>query len=616
MNYQAIIVGAGHAGCEAALCLSKRNIQTLLITLDLNKIATLPCNPSIGGPAKGIIVREIDALGGVMGILADKTQIQMKMLNSGKGYAVQALRAQIDKLEYSKQMKNLLFQSNNLTIMEGSVEKLIIVDNLINGVVLTDGSKYNADYVLLTTGTYLNSRCLIGDEISISGPSGEKTTFGLSMQLKELGFEVIRLKTGTPPRITISSVNFNDLTYQFGDDEFYSFSNYQDVTDYKITIPCGITRTTTLTKKIILNNLEKSALFGGIIKGIGPRYCPSIEDKIVRFASHDTHQIFLELESLDLNTLYLQGFSTSMPRDIQDKMVKSIVGLEYAKIDKFAYAIEYDAINPLEIYSTLETKKIKNLFLAGQINGTSGYEEAACQGLMAAINIGNKIYNLDPFILRRDEAYIGVLIDDLINKGTNEPYRMLTSRAEYRLILRNDNADERLSKYGYKYGLVSLDDYKLIVKKYQFIDETIDKCQKNKINPNNIFNNWLTSINSAELFSPTNYFDLIKRPEIDVKEVKGGLLPDLDVKTIKDIIIRIKYDGYIKKEFEVALEQKKYENFVIPLSLNYNDVDNLSLEAKEKLNKIKPNSIGQAGRILGINPSDINVLLYFLRGRK
>ena len=610
----AIVVGGGHAGIEAALALCKMNINTILITGDLNKVAALPCNPSIGGPAKGIIVREIDALGGQMAKSADLAALQIKMLNSSKGPAVRALRAQIDKLKYPRIMLDVLKNSKNLILIEDLVDKLIIDKNCVKGVVTEKNKFYEADAVIITTGTYLSSKVLIGDEVKECGPNNEKTTSGISNQLKELGFEVIRLKTGTPPRLKKDSVNINVMKIQTGDENPKLFSGFSTILNTSIAdIPCYLTHTNQLTHEIINDNIKKSAMYSGNIKGVGPRYCPSIEDKITRFKDKDRHQIFLEPESVEIDEYYVQGVSTSMPRDVQEKIIKSIHGLEGAIINRYAYAIEYDAVNPFELYPNLETKKINNLFLAGQINGTSGYEEAAGQGIMAGINAALKLNNKPPFVLKRNEAYIGVLIDDLVTKGTKEPYRLLTSRAEYRLLLRHDNADFRLMKYGHDFGMINDEQYNVFLKKEFDVNEIICFAKETKINPTRENNNFLNSINSAEIKESTLLYDLVKRPEITLELIKNYLSGnEYSDDVCEQAEIQIKYAGYIQKAFKDAEKLIRLENKKIPSELNYNNIINLSSEAREKLNRVRPLTIGQASRILGVNPTDLMILSMYI----
>lgn len=618
MNYEVIVVGAGHAGCEAALASSKIGKKTLLVTSNLKNVATLPCNPSIGGSAKGIIVREIDALGGMMGRIADKTALQMKMLNSSKGPAVRSLRAQVDKVTYPKEMLKVLEETANLTLKEAMVEDLIVNNSTVQGIILSDGTKITSKKVILTTGTYLKADILVGSERTRSGPHGEKPSMHLSDKLKSYGFEILRLKTGTPQRIAKDSIDFSKTQEEPGDPICHSF-NTEEENHYDVTkqIPCHLIYTTAETHKIILDNLNKSAMYGGRddIKGVGPRYCPSIEDKIVRFKDKERHQLFIEPESIYYDDMYLQGFSTSMPRDIQEKMVHSLKGLEHAVINKYAYAIEYDAIYPTQINRDLETKVLKNLYTAGQINGTSGYEEAAGQGIIAGINAALSIDNKEPLILKRNESYIGVLIDDLVTKGTIEPYRMLTSRAEYRLLLRHDNADLRLTEYGYKVGLIKEPRYKKFLQKKHDIEELTTYLKNNKLNPTKQNNEILSKLNSAPLKDAITYYDLLKRTEITVNKLKENNLLSCDYpsEVIEQVEIYVKYEGYITKIMKEANKLLKYEEKQIPPHLDYQKVPNLASEARQKLAKINPTTLGQALRISGVNPADISILMIYLR---
>ncbi len=615
MNYDVIVVGGGHAGCEAAHAVSKIGLKTMLISGDLNQLAKLPCNPSIGGPAKGIVVREIDALGGIQGKIADLTQIQTKMLNSSKGPAVQALRVQSDKVEYPKEMRKALERLENLTLLEALVEEVLVEDDKAVGVKLADDTKLYAKAIILTTGTYLNSKTLRGHDFKIEGPDGEVTTYGISAQLKRLGFDVTRLKTGTPPRIKKDSIDYSKVSLEPGDSEVTNFSFDGYIPNLSGNeVPCYLTYTNKDIHNIIMNNLDASAMYGGIIEGVGPRYCPSIETKVVRFNDKERHQIFIEPESLSLDEIYLGGFSTSMPIEIQDKMVHLIPGLENAVITKYAYAIEYDAINPINLWPTLETKIIENLYCAGQINSTSGYEEAAAQGLMAGINASLKIRNMEPFVLQRHEAYIGVLIDDLVTKGTTEPYRLLTSRAEYRLLLRHDNADLRLREYGYKVGLISEEQNQAILKKKEDIVNCIELMKGMKVSPTKALNEALLKINSSMLNNGTTLFDLIKRPEVTSFFIKDNFDIEYPLSIIKQAEIEIKYEGYIKKAFKEAEKLISNELRKIPSDINYDDILNIALEAREKLKEIRPLTIGQASRISGVNPADIAVLSVYIKG--
>ncbi|MEG2232748.1 MAG: tRNA uridine-5-carboxymethylaminomethyl(34) synthesis enzyme MnmG [Bacilli bacterium] len=617
MNYEIIIVGGGHAGCEAALASARKQHKTLLITGSINNIATLPCNPSIGGSAKGIVVREIDALGGEMGKIADKTHLQIKMLNIKKGPAVQALRAQTDKITYPKEMLKVLMQQDNLEIKEAIVEDLIVENSIIKGIILENNEKIYSQIVILTTGTYMKSDILVGSERKRSGPNNEKPCNYLSENLEKLGFKIIRLKTGTPQRIDKKTIDFSKTKIELGDNTYHTFS-FDNQPVYKIEnqIPCHLIYTTEKTHQIIRDNLNKSSMYGGLndIKGIGPRYCPSIEDKVVRFADKTRHQLFLEPESLFYDDIYLQGFSTSMPHEIQEEMVHSLPGLENAKINKYAYAIEYDAIYPTQLKQTLETKIVHNLFTAGQINGTSGYEEAACQGLIAGINAALKIEGKQPLILRRHEAYIGVLIDDLITKGVRDPYRLLTSRAEYRLLLRHDNADLRLREYGYQIGLIPQKVYDIFKIKERKIEELETLLKQQKITPTKKVNNYLIEIGSTEINDVISLYDLLKRQNITFEHIKNFLNKNYDKEIIEEVEINNKYEGYIKKELREAKKMLTLDNKIIPNNIDYYKIHNLASEAKQKLTEIRPSSIGQALRISGVNPSDISILSVYLKG--
>ena len=616
MKYEIIVVGGGHAGCEASLASSRKGHKTLLVTGNINNIADMPCNPSIGGSAKGIVVREIDALGGEMGINADKSHIQIKMLNNTKGPAVQALRAQADKITYPKNMRETLKKQENLDIKESLVEDLIIENNKIKGVVLENGEKIFGDAVILTTGTYLKADIMVGDTRRREGPHGERPSQHLSDNLKKYGFKIIRLKTGTPQRIDKNSIDFSKTKPEYGDSTYHTFS-FDTNPLYKIEdqVPCHLIYTTPLTHKIIKDNLHKASMYGGLndVTGVGPRYCPSIEDKIVRFADKERHQLFLEPESLYYDDIYLQGFSTSMPHDVQELMVHSLPGLENAKILKYAYAIEYDAIDALQLKPSLETKIVENLYTAGQINGTSGYEEAACQGLIAGINAALKLENREPLVLKRNEAYIGVLIDDLITKGVRDPYRLLTSRAEYRLLLRHDNADIRLRKLGYEVGLIDEGRYNKLLEKEKKINELTEELKNNKITPKENINNYLLNINSSPIKDGITLYDLLKRPEINMNDIKNFIDIDYPEDVIEQVEINIKYEGYIKKANREAEKMLDLENKKIPENIDYDKIHNLASEAKQKLKEVKPISIGQALRISGVNPADISILMIYIK---
>lgn len=599
MKYDVIVVGAGHAGCEAALACARMKKNTLLITININNIADMPCNPSIGGSAKGIVVREIDALGGEMGRNADKTLLQMKMLNQSKGPAVRSLRSQADKVTYKREMLKTLRNTENLTIKEAIVSDLLVENNKIVGITTEDGETIYCKACILTTGTYLKADILVGDRRTPEGPHGEKRANFLSDNLEKLGFKILRLKTGTPPRIERSSIDFSVLKREDGDDCKLTFS-FDDIAyyDYKNQVPCYLTYTNLKTHKIIMDNLNKSAMYGGFYEklGTGPRYCPSIEDKVVRFKDKERHQLFLEPESMYYDDIYLQGFSTSMPHDVQEDMVHSLKGLEHAKILRYAYAIEYDAIDPLQLKPSLETKVVENLFTAGQINGTSGYEEAAGQGIVAGINASLKLDNKEPLILSRSDAYIGVLIDDLVTKGTIEPYRLLTSRAEFRLLLRSDNADLRLSEKAYKIGLLSEERHNKLLNKIEEIKE-IEEDIKNITFPK----------------EKCNLSEYLKRPEVKIIDYVDKLNKKYSKEALEQVEINHKYEGYIIKAKKEAEKMIKLGKKQIPEDIDYEKVDNLATEARQKLEKIRPRTIDQATRISGVNPSDIAILMVYLK---
>lgn len=614
MKYDVIVVGGGHAGCEAALSCARMGKKTLLITININNIADMPCNPSIGGSAKGIVVREIDALGGEMGYNADKTHLQIKMLNVKKGPGVRSLRAQGCKVNYPNEMIKTLNSTNNLTIKETIVKELIIKDKKVYGIITEDNEKINSDIVILTTGTYLNSDIMCGHEKYKGGPHGEKNSMFLSECLEKNGINIIRLKTGTPPRILKSSINFDEIQIEEGDKNKLSFSNFYEPTyDIDKQVPCYLTYTNPQTHKIIMDNLDKCALYSGMIKGVGPRYCPSIEDKVVKFNDKERHQIFLEPERSDDIEYYVGGFSTTMPHEIQEKLLKTMDGLHDVVITKFGYAIEYDAIDPLQINLTLENKVIENLYTAGQINGTSGYEEAAAQGLMAGINAVLKLDGKEPFILKRNEAYIGVLIDDLINKGITEPYRLLTSRAEFRLLLRHDNAILRLAPYGKKLGLLNKEKYDIYLKIIDDMKELHNYLDNTYLTPTDDVNNFLNSVNSSTIYGRITLRDLLKRPEIDINDLLNFVNKEFDYKIADMVQIEIKYEGYINKTKAEVEKMLKLEDKKIPDDIDYNKVSNIATEARQKFSKVRPLTIGQASRISGVNPSDITMLLVYLK---
>lgn len=612
--YDIIVVGGGHAGCEAAHASAVMGQKTLLITSNIKNIADMPCNPSIGGTAKGIVVREIDALGGLMGKVADKTHFQIKMLNSKKGPAVRSLRAQADKKLYPKVMLEELRNTPNLTIKEGMVEDLVVENNTIKAVILDNKEEIPTKALILTTGTYLKSKILVGDQKTSSGPHGEKESKNLSDNLRKLGFEIQRLKTGTPPRIDKNTVDLKELSEEYGDKEYLTFSFDNEIFyDVDKQEKCYLVYTNENTHKIINENLDKSAMYGGYAEGIGPRYCPSIEDKIVRFKDKERHQLFLEPETKENDEWYLQGFSTSMPHDVQELMVHSLKGFEHAKINKYAYAIEYDAINPQQLKLNFETKIINNLFTAGQINGTSGYEEAAGQGLLAGINAALKVSGKEPLILKRNESYIGVLIDDLVTKGTKEPYRLLTSRAEYRLLLRHDNADLRLREYGYEAGMISKESYNKLIAKKQTINDTISKLNNTNLKLNQTTKETFINNNLDIPLSSISLAHLLKRPEIKIDFLNNFItLPD-NKEILEQVEIMIKYEGYIAKANKEVEKLLNLENKIIPDDIDYTKVSNLASEALQKLSKVRPRTIAQATRISGVNPSDIAVLTVYLK---
>lgn len=613
-NYEIIVVGGGHAGCEAAHIAAFKGHKTALITMNIKNIADMPCNPSIGGTAKGIIVREIDALGGLMGRVADRSHFQIKMLNSGKGPAVRALRAQADKITYPQEMLKELQNTENLSLIEGMVEDLIVEENQVKGVILEDGTKYFCNAVILTTGTYLRGSILCGAEKHPGGPHGERRSESLSTNMKKYGFAIQRLKTGTPQRIKKFSIDFTKMHPECGDDRYWTFSNDLPATyNLENQQKCYLLYTTLETKKLIEDNLDKSSMYGGYVEGIGPRYCPSIEDKIVRFHDKDRHQLFLEPESLYYDDWYLQGFSTSMPHDIQDKMVHSLPGLENAVISKYAYAIEYDAIDPLQIKPSLESKVVSNIFTAGQINGTSGYEEAAGQGLIAGINAALKLENKDPLILKRNEAYIGVLIDDLVTKGTNEPYRMLTSRAEFRLILRHDNADLRLCGLAHNVNSITDKQYQNYLTKKDQINKLTTYLKDTKLKITDEIRDHFTENNIQVPNFSQSLYELIKRPEITINFLSTLIPIDYPDNVKEQVEISIKYEGYIAKTYKEVEKMLKLESKEIPEDIDYEKVINLASEARQKLEKVRPKTIAQAMRISGVNPADISILSIYLR---
>ncbi|PEK59562.1 tRNA uridine-5-carboxymethylaminomethyl(34) synthesis enzyme MnmG [Bacillus wiedmannii] len=616
-SYDVIVIGAGHAGCEAGLAAARMGSKTLMLTINLDMVAFMPCNPSVGGPAKGIVVREIDALGGEMGRNIDKTYIQMRMLNTGKGPAVRALRAQADKFSYQHELKKTIEETPNLTLFQGMVERLIVEDGECKGVVTQAGAEYTAKTVVITTGTFLRGEIIMGDLKYSSGPNNQQPSITLSEHLEELGFDLVRFKTGTPPRVNSNTIDYSKTEIQPGDDKprAFSFETTKFIMDQ---IPCWLTYTSTETHRLIDENLHRSAMYSGMIKGTGPRYCPSIEDKVVRFNDKPRHQIFLEPEGRNTQEVYVQGLSTSLPEDVQRDMLRTIPGLENVEMMRTGYAIEYDAIVPTQLWPTLETKKIKNLYTAGQINGTSGYEEAAGQGLMAGINAACRSLGKKEVILGRADAYIGVLIDDLVTKGTNEPYRLLTSRAEYRLLLRHDNADLRLTEVGREIGLIKEERYERFTNKKLKIEQEKERLSSIIIKPRPEVQELIRSIGGSELKDGIRASDLLRRPEMTYEHIHL-LVPsevELNDEITEQVEIQIKYEGYIEKSLQQVERMKKMENKKIPVDIDYDAISSLASEARQKLKDVRPLSMGQASRISGVNPADVSILLVYIEQGK
>lgn len=619
-TYDVIVVGAGHAGSEAALAAARMGSKTLLLTINLDMVAFMPCNPSVGGPAKGVVVREIDALGGEMGRNIDKTYIQMRMLNTGKGPAVRALRAQADKHAYASEMKHTIERTENLTLRQGIVEQLIVEDGICQGVVTSTGAKYQSKAVIITAGTALRGEIIIGELKYSSGPNNSLPSIGLADHLKELGLEMDRFKTGTPPRVKSSSIDYSVTEEQPGDEapNHFSFSTPDSAYNTEQR-SCWLTYTNEGTHEIIQNNLHRAPMFTGIVEGVGARYCPSIEDKIVRFSDKPRHQLFLEPEGLNTEEVYVQGLSTSMPEDVQTDVLHSIAGLEKAEVMRTGYAIEYDVVVPHQLRPTLETKVIENLFTAGQTNGTSGYEEAAGQGLIAGINAALKVQGKEPFVMKRSDGYIGVMIDDLVTKGTNEPYRLLTSRAEYRLILRHDNADLRLTEKGHGIGLVKEEQYHAYLVKKEAVEKEIKRLNTVRVKPTEAVQAFLVEKGSVPLKDGVLAGDFLKRPEMTYHEVQQFIaMPDeiLTDKVIEQVEIQLKYEGYIKKALEKVEKLKRMEAKRIPENIDYEAINGLATEARQKLQKIQPETIAQASRISGVNPADLSILMVYIEQGK
>ncbi|MGG0178233.1 tRNA uridine-5-carboxymethylaminomethyl(34) synthesis enzyme MnmG [Gottfriedia acidiceleris] len=616
-NYDVIVIGAGHAGCEAGLSSARMGAKTLMLTINLDMVAFMPCNPSVGGPAKGIVVREIDALGGEMGRNIDKTHIQMRMLNTGKGPAVRALRAQADKFAYQHELKKTIENTENLTLKQGLVERLIVEDGQCTGVITQTGAIYRSKTVVITTGTFLRGEIIVGELKYSSGPNNQQPAIKLSEHLEELGIELVRFKTGTPPRVNSHSIDYSKTEIQPGDDVPRAFSFETEPVETE-QIPCWLTYTSETTHQIIDDNLHRSPMYSGMIKGTGPRYCPSIEDKVVRFNDKPRHQIFLEPEGRNTQEVYVQGLSTSLPEDVQEKMLRSIAGLENVQMMRTGYAIEYDAIVPTQLWPTLELKQIKNLYTAGQINGTSGYEEAAGQGLIAGINAACRSLDKEELILDRSEAYIGVLIDDLVTKGTNEPYRLLTSRAEYRLLLRHDNADLRLTKIGQRLGLINDERYAEFEQKKMLIEEEIERLKATQLRPTKEVQELIAKNGGSELKDGIRAADLLRRPEMLYEHIHL-LAPsekDLHSDVKEQVEIQIKYEGYIEKSLNQVERMKRMDLKKIPENIDYQAIHGLATEARQKLEQVRPLSVGQASRISGVNPADISILLVYLEQGK
>ena len=611
--FDAIVIGAGHAGCESALSLARLNKKTLLLTINLVAIGFLPCNPSIGGTAKGHLVCEIDALGGQMGRTADQTMLQIKMLNVGKGPAVHSLRAQVDKVEYHKLTKKTMEEQENLFLKQGEAKEILVENNKVVGLITASDEKFYCKSIVVCTGVYLKARIITGEYIQECGPNGFKQASYLSDSLKKLGFELRRFKTGTPPRIDARSIDFDKLEIQYGDDNIRMFSA---LTKNKMpnVKPCYLVYTNANAHKVIQDNITRAPLYNGSIQGVGARYCPSIEDKVMRFSDKERHQLFLEPESASTNEWYLQGFGTSLPVDVQRKTIQSMVGMERAFIMRDGYAIEYDCIDSTKLLPTLESKDIQGLYFAGQINGTSGYEEAGAQGLLAGINCALKLQNKEPLVLKRSESYIGVLIDDLVTKGTNEPYRMMTSRAEFRLQLRQDNCDLRLTEYGHNVGLVGEEQYNLYLNKINQLNK-VRELLKIVIKPNEEINNFLQKLDEAQIITGITVENLIKRNKVDIFNLNEvlHLFDEFDYAVLSEINVEVKYEGYLKRQLIQINEQNRAENQKLDENIDYLSIDGLRLEARQKLNKIKPLTIGQASRISGVNPADISVLLIYLK---